>query len=84
MKIEKKVWPENFEAIASGEKTFELRLADFELNEGDELVLKEFDPDTGEYTGKSITKKVNKVRKIDLTKYYDLQDLKKGVYVIEF
>lgn len=84
MSTEKKVWPKEFEAIASGEKTFELRLADFELNEGDELVLKEFDPNTGEYTGRNITKKARKVRKIDLTRYYDLQDLKKGVYVIEF
>ncbi len=29
MKIEKKVWPEYFETILKGEKTLELRLADF-------------------------------------------------------
>jgi hypothetical protein len=28
MKIEKKIWPEYFEKIQYGEKTFELRLAD--------------------------------------------------------
>ena len=34
-KIEKKVWPEYFEEIMRGEKTFELRLNDFEINKGD-------------------------------------------------
>jgi hypothetical protein len=30
MRIEKKCWPEFFEKILSGEKTFELRLADWD------------------------------------------------------
>lgn len=34
-KIEKKVWPEYFEEILKREKTFELRLNDFEINKGD-------------------------------------------------
>ena len=38
-KIEKKCWPEYFEAILSGKKKYELRLSDFEIDEGDILVL---------------------------------------------
>ncbi|HLC55686.1 MAG TPA: DUF3850 domain-containing protein, partial [Candidatus Nanoarchaeia archaeon] len=44
MKIEKKVWPEFFQEILDGNKTFELRLNDFECNQGDILILKEWDP----------------------------------------
>jgi len=36
--IHKKVWPEYFEQILSGRKKLELRLADFEVREGDTLV----------------------------------------------
>ncbi|GEM_PF-5186419 len=36
MKIEKKVWPEYFEKILTGEKKFELRLADWQCQAGDE------------------------------------------------
>ena len=41
-KIEKKVWPEYFQQILYGKKTFEIRLNDFEINEGDTLLLKEW------------------------------------------
>ncbi len=37
--IHKKVWQEYFDKIISGKKKLELRLADFEVNEGDILVL---------------------------------------------
>ncbi|MCL5010352.1 MAG: DUF3850 domain-containing protein [Patescibacteria group bacterium] len=39
--IHKKVWPEYFKKIISGRKKLELRLADFEINEGDTLILAE-------------------------------------------
>lgn len=52
--IHKKVWPEYFEKIISGKKKLELRLADFEINEGDTLVLEEWDKDKKEYTGRKI------------------------------
>ncbi len=40
MKIEKKVWSKYFQKIIDGNKTFELRLADWECNPGDLLILK--------------------------------------------
>ena len=63
MIIEKKVWPEFFTKLQSGDKTFELRLADFDCNPGDTLLLKEWDPATKEYTGRTIEKAVTYVLK---------------------
>ncbi len=63
MLIEKKIWPEYFNKIESGDKTFELRLADWECNIGDTLVLKEWDPETKTYTGREIKKTVTYVLK---------------------
>ena len=57
MKIEKKAWPEFFQKIINGDKTFELRLADFECKPGDTLVLREWKPETKEYTGRVLKKK---------------------------
>lgn len=64
-KIEKKIWSEYFEKVLSGEKTFEFRLNDFECEKGDILVLKEWDPDTNEYTGREIEKVVGYVGYLD-------------------
>ena len=66
MKIEKKIWPEYFDAVTSGKKKYELRLNDFEVNEGDTLLLEEWDPATKAYTGRSIEKKVTYVLKSKL------------------
>lgn len=57
-KIEKKIWPEYFEKVKKGIKTFEVRLADWECNEGDILVLREWNPEIKKYTGRQIEKKV--------------------------
>ncbi len=62
-KIEKRVWPEYFEKIISGDKTFEVRLADWRCDEGDILVLKEFNPKTKEYTGREVEKKITYILK---------------------
>lgn len=52
--INKKVWPEYFEQIISGKKKFELRLADFKINEGDILILEEWDNNKKEYTERKV------------------------------
>ena len=57
--IEKKILPEYFEAILLGKKTYELRLADFVITEGDTLILKEWNGEA--YTGRMIKKTVGYV-----------------------
>lgn len=56
--IEKKILPEYFDLIERGEKTYELRLADWNCEPGDTLVLVEIDNDTKQLTGRSLTRKV--------------------------
>ena len=83
--IEKKVWPEFFELVKSGKKNVELRLADFEVDSGDVLVLKEWDPSSSSYTGRELEKKVTNVNKVDLKKFGQIDEIKeKGILLIEF
>ena len=85
MRIEKKAWPEFFRKIADGEKTFELRLADFECRPGDTLVIKEWNPETKEYTGKALEKKVTYVLRTKDAKFWAKEDVEKhGLQVIAF
>jgi len=84
MEIKKKAWPEYFQLILNGKKNVELRLADFNLNEGDVLVLEEFDPETNTYTGRRIKKVAKSIIKFDPTRMHRIEDIKKyGFYIIE-
>lgn len=49
-----KTWPEYFAAVKSGRKSFELRVADRAYCLGDYLVLQEWEPNTGHYTGAEV------------------------------
>jgi len=84
--IEKKIWPEYFEKILSGEKNYELRLADFNCEPGDILVLKEFNPEKQQYTGRIIEKTITYTSKWkieDLEKFWKKEDIKKhGLQII--
>lgn len=82
--IKKKIWPQYFEAVASGKKKFELRLNDFEIKEGDTLSLEEWNPETKEYTVRKIEKKVTYVGrfKIDELFWPEEEIRKKGIQVI--
>jgi len=84
-RIEKKIWPAFYEKIASGRKKFELRVADFPLSEGDTLVLREWDPETKEYTGRQIEKTVTYLTKFDLN-WSGQKELyeKHGLYIAQF
>jgi hypothetical protein len=86
--ITKKILPEWFDAIQSGKKKYELRLADFEIQDGDILRLEEWDS-TGEDrrpTGRVIEKTVTYVRKVDLDGWIRMQPelTEKGFYVLQF
>ncbi len=84
MKItKKKITPEYFELVSSGRKKFELRLADFDVKEGDTLILQEYKD--GKFTGRALEKKVGYILKFDLDKFGQRkQILEKGLYVIQF
>jgi len=85
MKIEKKAWPELFQKILSGEKTFDIRLANFECKPGDILFLREWDPKTKQYTGRAIEKKVTHVLRTKELKFWPKEEIEKhGLQVIGF
>jgi len=84
-RIEKKTWPEMFEAVRDGKKTFDSRLADWECKEGDILVLREWDPKTKKYTGRVLKKKVTFVLKTKDIKFFSKEEIEKyGFQVIGF
>ncbi len=84
--IHKKIWPEYFEAVLSGKKNFELRLNDFDVNEGDTLILEEWDPKTRQYTGRSVARRASYVGRWtldDLAKFWPETDIReKGIQII--
>jgi len=84
MEIRKKSWPDYFKAIVNGEKKIDVRLADFECNQGDVLVFEEWDPKTKKYTGKKIKKKVGNIIKTKDLKFWSKEEMdKNGLYVIQ-
>lgn len=84
MIIKKKIWPEYFDAVSFGKKKYELRLADFEIGEGDVLFLEEWNPETKEYTGRSMEKKVTYVGKFKMDQlFWPEEEIKeKGIQII--
>lgn len=85
MRIEKKIWPEYFEKILRGEKNFELRLADWKCEPGDILVLREWDPEKKDYTGRVLEKEVTYVLKTKDTKFFTPEEIEKyGWQIISF
>ncbi len=82
--VKKKTWPEIFELVKSGKKRFEIRVADFDLAEGDTLVLEEWDPKTGEYTGRTLEKKVGYILYYPLDTFGQKEVIEKhGLYAIQ-
>jgi len=59
--IELKTWPEYFIAVKLGTKTFEYRKNDRDFQEDDLLILKEYNPETKEYSGHTQLVQVRKV-----------------------
>lgn len=63
---ELKTWPGYFQKIVDGRKNFEARVNDRVFMEGDTVVLREWDPDSKQYTGRTLTKRVGYVaHKVD-------------------
>ena len=82
--IKKKIWTEYFDLVNSGKKKFELRLADFDIKEGDTLILEEWDSKNKKYTGRKIEKKVSYVLKFKLDDFGQKEEINdKGLIVIQ-
>jgi len=84
--IEKKTWPELFKKVQNGEKSFDVRLNEFRCKKGDILYLREWDPKTKNYTGRTLKKKVEYVLKTrDLEKFWSKNDIiKRGFIIMSF
>ena len=78
-RIEKRIWPKGFNRVLEGRKTYELRLGDFDAEEGDTLVLREWDPETSAYTGRELERQVGHVGRFkqeDLQMYWTSDQLR--------
>ena len=85
VKIEKKILPKYFKKILEGKKTYELRLADWKCKEGDILILREWNPKTKNYTGKTIEKEVTYVGKTKDINFFTKKEIEKyGFQIISF
>ena len=82
--IKKKIWPEYFEVVLSGQKKYELRLNDFDIQPGDTLMLEEWDPKTKSYTGRSVAKKATYVGKFKIDQLFwpEAEIKEKGLQII--
>lgn len=85
MEIKKKCWSDLFQKILDGKKNADVRLADFDVREGDVFVFEEYDNVKKEYTGRVIRKKVKNVNKVNFIDFNSVEDVKKfGHWVMEF
>ena len=84
MTIKKKVWPIYFQKILDGDKKYELRLADWQCQVGDILELAEWDPETEEYTGRTLSKEITYVLKTKDIDFWPKEDVEKYGYQIIF
>lgn len=80
--IKKKTWAPYFDDVASGKKKFDFRVADFEVKEGDILVLEEWDNEAQKYTGRTITKKITYVGKFTPDSFGQKEELEKHGFCI--
>jgi hypothetical protein len=60
-------------------------VADFNLEEGDTLILEEWGPKVGKHTGRKVEKRVGYILHLPLAKFGQKDLLEKhGLYVIQF
>ena len=82
--IKKRTWKHYFGLMFDGFKNVEVRLADFELEVGDTIIFEEYDHLKQEYTGRTITRRVNQLFKIHPEAFNPIADIEKyGQYVME-
>jgi ASC-1-like (ASCH) protein len=67
--IKKKITPDYFDLVNFGKKNFDLRVAEFEVKEGDTIILEEWNPKTKQYTGRTIEREAGYVLKFNLNTF---------------
>lgn len=72
--ISKKSYPELFQQVLSGDKTFDVRIADFDVRQGDILEQIEVDHD-GQPTGRSIRQQVGAVLRTKDVDFWNQVDI---------
>lgn len=82
--IDKKIWPDRFDI--DKELSLDFRLADFDLEPGDKIRFREWDPRTEEYTGREYTRTVKERIKCDSpTRYWKPKEMEEyGMYLLEW
>ena len=81
--IRKKCSNKYFEAVENGEKSFEVRLADFECKPGDVLLLQEQAKNSKELTGKELKCEVLfRFNTKDMEKFHSKQEIEKYGLVV--
>ena len=80
--IRKKAYPVLFNEIRSGNKTFDLRIADFDCQPGDILILEEIDEVTKTPTGRELRKQVGYVLRTKDVNFYTPEDINNYGYQV--
>lgn len=81
--VTKKILPQWFEKILSGEKRCEMRLGDFAIAPGDTLRLVEFDGQ--QLTGRSVDLDVDYVMNTKDATYWSAEEIERhGLQIIQF
>lgn len=81
----KKVLKKYFDKILAGEKTYEVRLADWECNEGDMLQLVEIDDVTRHPTGRTLQRKVGaviRIKELEKLGWWSQEDIEKHSFQV--
>ena len=73
MEHELKTWPEYFQLMVNGDKPFELRKNDRDFQVGHILLLREYDKDSKEYSGRMLHRKITYILKGDEAEAFGLK-----------
>ena len=82
---ELKILPQYYKEVANGTKTFEIRKNDRNFQQGDTVILKEYDKSTNEYTGNELSFSIGFVTEfgqVDNYVVFSIQPLKQEVYTV--
>lgn len=82
--IEKKIWSDKFNLDKM--LTLDFRLADFNIEPGDQIRFREWDPKTRTYTGREYIKTVKQVIRCESpTRYWKPKEMKRhGMFLFEW